>query len=565
MRTAPLVGAAIALAVAAVPAPAQISPGPLARGHAALEGSRHCLRCHESGKGVSRSLCLGCHTILQERMSAGKGLHARPEYGDCKTCHVEHQGTEAELVWWGKPGRAVFDHGHTGHALEGRHARLDCPACHQAKLGVPAERLRAGGASAGRTYLGLARACVSCHADEHRGQFAGRECTGCHGQEGWKPAPGFDHARTAYSLTGQHSSVACDRCHPAAEPVAFRRYKGLAFRECSGCHEDVHRGRFGAGCSGCHNTASWKRTDRRGPFDHARTDFPLRGRHASLACGDCHQPGRPLRLPFGRCTDCHADTHAGQFARRADQGRCESCHDVNGFRPAKITVEDHGKTAYPLAGAHLAVPCDACHRSVGVEAIRRVVPAVRVAGKSRFAQFSFAGTRCADCHRDPHQGEVSRQVKAGGCESCHRVESWREIRFDHAQTRFALRGRHARPACGACHRKTEKGAAKRLVLAGLSLACEGCHRDPHQGQFARVGSPAGCDRCHAQDTAEASRFDHARDASWALDGAHARVPCRACHRLETKAGVAFVRYKPLPTTCRGCHGGSVPTPKEGKP
>jgi len=87
-------------------------------------------------------------------------------------------------------------------------------------------------------------------------------------------------------------------------------------------------------------------------------------------------------------------------------------------------------------------------------------------------------------------------------------------------------------------------------------ACEGCHRDPHQGQFAGAGGPVSCERCHTTDDLKPSKFDHSRDAAYELDGAHARLACSACHRLETRNGVTFVRYKPLPTTCRGCHGAS---------
>jgi hypothetical protein len=65
-----------------------------------------------------------------------------------------------------------------------------------------------------------------------------------------------------------------------------------------------------------------------------------------------------------------------------------------------------------------------------------------------------------------------------------------------------------------------------------------------------------CERCHTTDDLKPSRFDHTRDAAYELDGAHARLACSACHLLETRNGVTFVRYKPLPTTCRGCHGAS---------
>ena len=84
--------------MATAPALAQISPGPLSRAHAKLEGSARCLDCHDRGKGPSSDRCLACHKALQQRVAAGKGLHARAEYRDCKTCHVEHQGVEVVPV-----------------------------------------------------------------------------------------------------------------------------------------------------------------------------------------------------------------------------------------------------------------------------------------------------------------------------------------------------------------------------------------------------------------------------------------------------------------------------------
>ena len=123
------------------PPAAQISPGPLSRAHAKLEGSTHCLDCHDPEKGVAADKCLGCHKPLQERVAAGKGLHARPEYRDCKTCHVEHQGVEYELVWWGKAGKKAFDHAQTGHPLAGKHADAVLRAVPQDPL-VPRQRDR---------------------------------------------------------------------------------------------------------------------------------------------------------------------------------------------------------------------------------------------------------------------------------------------------------------------------------------------------------------------------------------------------------------------------------------
>jgi hypothetical protein len=185
---------------------------------------------------------------------------------------------------------------------------------------------------------------------------------------------------------------------------------------------------------------------------------------------------------------------------------------------------------------------------------------------ARSARFRFASTRCAECHRDPHRGETERLNKQEGCESCHRVDSWRQVSFDHARTRFALSGGHAKPACVACHKKVDVGTAReRIQMAGLPLTCQGCHKDPHVGQFTRTGETSSCERCHTTDTVKASRFDHRRDSGYALDGAHARLACSACHRPETRNGVTFIRYKPLPQTCRGCHGPSPPAAKGETP
>jgi hypothetical protein len=260
-----------------------------------------------------------------------------------------------------------------------------------------------------------------------------------------------------------------------------------------------------------------------------------------------------MRVKHDRCTDCHADAHAGQLARRADGGRCESCHDVNGFRPARFGPEEHAKTAYPLLGAHLAVACDQCHR-----------PGVAGAGKAPAVPLRYASTRCSDCHKDPHQGQLARFVASGGCEACHRVDSWRQVAFDHTQARYPLTGSHARVACGPCHGRRESATAP-LRFAGVPLSCDGCHRDPHQGQFARGANGSACERCHTTESLKATKFDHGRDAAWRLDGAHAKVACAKCHRPETRDGATFIRYKPLPTTCAGCHGPSGRPAKEDKP
>jgi hypothetical protein len=545
---------------------AQISPGHLSRSHEALEGSTRCTLCHDARRGLPAAKCLACHAALRKRVDAGLGLHARPAYADCRRCHVEHQGAGYDLVWWGKAGREAFDHRETGYALEGRHGRIACGACHEGRARRSTWEA-ADAVAPARTYLGLATSCTACHADVHRGtRMAVRRCPACHTFEAWSPAPRFDHASTRFPLTGRHAALACARCHAVeAGPPGQGDRPGAQPRNCAGCHQDVHQGRFGNACASCHSTAGWRKVDRAG-FDHDRTAYPLRGRHAAVACDACHGPGRP-RPSHDRCEACHADAHLGQLATRADVGRCEACHDVSGFSPSAFTLTHHQATRYPLEGAHKAVACLDCHRRIPARTLEAAsglrLPLARRAGERPALRLRFARTRCADCHRDVHRGELERYVRAGGCESCHGVTSWRQVTFDHRRTRFALAGGHAGLACGGCHPapgNEASGRPPKRRFFGTPLACRACHGDPHRGQFAARG-PDPCRTCHDEPDVAASLFHHGRDSAFPLDGAHARLACAACHRREGGGGPAFVRYRPIGRACRDCHpAGAPPAP-----
>ena len=613
-----LLAAAVTL-VAAAPARAQLSPGDLSRHHQALEGTRNCHACHEAGKGITAARCLTCHTALGQRIAAGKGLHARADYRACERCHVEHQGRAFEIVFWGKEGKAAFDHGLTAFKLEGSHARLGCESCHSGRTVQNQAALARGGANLSRTFLGLSTACASCHADPHGGQFAPRGCGDCHAPEGWKPPSRFDHDKTAFPLGGRHEKVACAGCHPAAAPGQPQRFKGTPFATCASCHKDPHAGRLGAQCASCHTTAGWSQIDagsfdhgrtrfpltgrhrtvgcakchpgapggglrfqgiafqdcsschkdshggRLGPqcaschntagwakveggnFDHDRTGFALRGAHRAVECDACHKPGRPRQMAHARCTDCHQDRHAGQLANRPDGGRCESCHDVQAFKPARFGPDDHARTRLPLAGAHLAVACDDCHQEVPRERLRALGFA-RDGGSGATEQLRFASTACVECHRDPHRGQTAR---LGTCETCHSVDAWAMVRFDHARTAFPLVGAHAALACRKCH----PGEGGALELAGRPTACTGCHQDPHGGRFARDGG-TDCARCHQPTRfVEVVNFDHDKETSFPLVGAHRAVPCTGCHRQQSPDGASVMRYSGIGKACTDCHGG----------
>ena len=216
---------------------AQLSPGKLHKSHAHLESLENCTKCHEQGKKLSSEKCLSCHILLKERIENEKGLHAVEGYQDCSDCHVEHQGREYELIFWPED-KEEFDHAQVGYTLTGAHIKLSCEKCHNETNIMDKPRMLERKKNLNRTFLGLGTTCLSCHHDEHRGQFTG-ECLTCHTNMRWKPAEQFDHNTASFALTGRHLNVECSKCHAEhrdnqfAEDKSYKIYKDLTFSSCS--------------------------------------------------------------------------------------------------------------------------------------------------------------------------------------------------------------------------------------------------------------------------------------------------------------------------------------------
>lgn len=547
---------ALMIAVRSGPLKAQISPGELSDAHASLEGMAYCTSCHAMAKNVSSEKCLECHGEIQTRMAARTGLHVLYQGRQCVECHKEHHGRNFPLI---KFDLASFNHSTVGFTLQGAHLKLSCRQCHR-RENVRAEDVRKNSAALGRgTYLGLSGDCLSCHADTHRGQFSG-SCLRCHMMDGWKPASRYDHNAAKFHLSGLHQKVECGTCHKK-DATNLVHYTGLQYALCSSCHHDPHEGRFKERCESCHTANGWNQVAS-GRFDHATTQFPLRGRHAAVKCEQCHgvrkgKAGSALKIVnFSRCTDCHADAHNGQLADRSDKGACEFCHDVNGFVPSNFTAEQHQRTRFPISGSHLAVPCRTCHSA-------ETVPAKSV-WKLRWTD----PNRCESCHRDIHAKQFEAAA-VNGCEACHSTEGWKRVRYTHEHTRFPLRGKHLELACARCHLITGtlaegKGipvadtvqatadAPKRLLRWPGPVLCTTCHRDVHRGQFAQK-TANGCEGCHTTLGWDVLVFSHDR-TDFPLTGGHAQVLCVKCHVVANK-GTAQERrvYAGTPTQCADCH------------
>jgi hypothetical protein len=139
-------------------------------------------------------------------------------------------------------------------------------------------------------------------------------CEACHHTRSWTDVNGFDHSRTPFPLKGAHRAVACGACHKAPAGQTQIQFKG-ATQACEGCHQDIHAGQFATHdgktrCASCHIETQWKPST----FDHdKRTQFPLQGGHARVACDKCHNQvkmiaGNPVIFykptPL-KCEACH--------------------------------------------------------------------------------------------------------------------------------------------------------------------------------------------------------------------------------------------------------------------
>jgi len=531
---------------------AQISPGPLSKAHESLSGPLSCTKCHVFGGRDVQLRCLDCHTEIRQRVTQRKGMHAvwvapSATGKDCVACHSEHNGADFPLIRW-QPNREAMDHSKTGFPLTGRHASAGCNDCHKAANIPAAARASILIKDLNYTYLGLSPDCRSCHVDEHRGQL-GANCASCHTTTAWKPASGFNHATSKYPLTGAHATVACAKCHVAvADAKPYVKYVGLSFATCTGCHTDPHKGAFTGTCQSCHNTTNWNRVAQLQGFDHAKTDFPLLGKHASVTCADCHTHG-DFKTPVAHalCADCHKDVHHGQFAARADKGECGSCHNVEGFKPSTFNVAAHAATMYPLDGRHASVACDQCHIAKGQDTV-----------------YKIAQTSCQSCHEDVHKGQFAAAPHQNRCEDCHNVRGFQPAVFAlarHQQTRFPLTGAHIAIPCAQCHVPAQPGAAATPVKYRFDdRSCTACHQDPHHDEFRdrmvakrADGSAAGCEACHSTSTWKLKGFDHSK-TDFPLAGAHRGVACADCHRppnLETS--LENVDFRAAPKLCSGCH------------
>ncbi len=512
-----------------------------------------CTDCHKDNlfKGTPMD-CAACH--LKD------DAHAGTLGTQCGTCH-------SPSGW----SPATFDHDAvsfklTAHKTKSNGTPFVCKDCHVFGYAAPFHQ----------------EACGNCHlqfdqifSTDHFLTF-GTDCMACHdGVE--SHGSNFDHNKVPFNLIGKHAPLVCSKCH-----VGARKFSDLQNtpQACFSCHQkdDHHNGQFGTDCAACHSPEGWENAK----VDHSKFAFHLDGKHATVACENCHINGVFKGTPQD-CASCHTkdDAHNGQLGTQ-----CASCHSPEGWKPANV---DHSKFAFHLDGQHATVACESCHIN-GV----------------------FKGTPqdCASCHAsdDAHNGTYGSQ-----CATCHTPTDWKQVTFDHNTTRFTLKahkdnvcedchqGGFVSPfdqnTCGNCHLQIDKPfATEHFITFGTNciachdgedshgssfdhnlvpfnligkhapVACSKCHiasrnlhdlkatsqecischvqDDHHNGQFGN-----DCAACHSPEGWELATVDHSLFA-FHLDGQHATVACENCH----VNGV----FKGTPMDCASCHSDTDP-------
>lgn len=241
----------------------------------------------------------------------------------------------------------------------------------------------------------------------HFGVGGDTKCDRCHTPEGWNDVA-FAHERTGFPLRAAHARIGCKACHA----VSFTTALG---RDCISCHKDVHQGRLGARCAGCHDEASWRTR-----FDadaHRRGNFPLTGRHAFIACEECHgdRRDRTFARPTTGCVGCHLADYERTRLVSVDHAAagfptaCQSCHQTWRWKGAGFP--QHGQCFNVTSGPHAGISCLACHTSLA---------SFTVTGACNTG--TAACTRCHTCASHP-QNVAGFACAERKCYECHQFAS----------------------------------------------------------------------------------------------------------------------------------------------
>ena len=337
---------------------------------------------------------------------------------------------------------------HAGFPLIGRHAALDCQACHTS--GIPDLNALA-------TLEGAPRLCIGCHQQDRPTTHASNGCGVCHRPIAWRDIR-FDHLRG--------SAGDCASCHLGDKPLFHAR-------------DD---------CASCHDTDAWKGS----AFDHVAAGF--------TNCQGCHSTVRPADHPQDQCSECHTAgaltwRPIGQEAAARDASPQEPTEDLRSAQPApNATSEASPTTTGFMHPTGKNLDCLGCHAS------KR--PTVHFPGQCsqchaagtawKPARFNHASGTSLDC-QGCHAAKRPANHYQGQCSACHDTSAWLPAHFDH---------QGVGSDCQACH-EAQRPANH------LQGQCSDCHSAgtswipstiSHRFPMDQHGANSTCTTCHPSAT-----------------------------------------------------------------
>ena len=277
-------------------------------------------------------------------------------------------------------------HDRTNFPLTGKHRTLSCRECH-----------------VNLVFEGTPTDCEVCHwqrrQDDRYALRLGTRCSDCHTPQSWKKVdPGLwsHEVNVGYRLEGVHRTLDCETCHGSG---------GFSGRspDCYSCHRSDYEGTddpnhvqagFPTTCAACHTQRDWEGAS------VAHTGFPLQGRHATLACSECHPNGVYAGTPTD-CASCHlADYNATTDPNHRSAGfptDCTECHGTSftGWSGANF---DHD---FPISSGRHAVACSECHQT------------------SDFRVFNCLGCHDQQETTSRHNGVTGFAYNSQSCYACH--------------------------------------------------------------------------------------------------------------------------------------------------
>jgi predicted CXXCH cytochrome family protein len=282
---------------------------------------RTCHLPHDGGKAGLGSegadVCLTCHVGTRKTYARAASIHPPFADGPCTDCHDPHGSAQPKLLRQPHRSLCLDCHGDLKEALEKKGAtvhaptREGCLTCHHGH-GAGAERL---------LRKEIPALCADCHQFRNGGLSASHggfaidqaRCTGCH-----DPHATASRKLLLPQLHPPFEEKTCEACHraPAARPKAAE-LKAAGIGPCADCHDfaelaaakGAHQPVKRGACFDCHSP-------------HAASGAHLLSRTGATLCAGCHQPNAPAQASGHKgvkvtstCVECHPP-HAPRASKK---------------------------------------------------------------------------------------------------------------------------------------------------------------------------------------------------------------------------------------------------------